>query len=100
MAQVVAHRLHCLGDGAQALALRLQPLHHNDGLLFALTRYQVATDRGPSEGPSAAEEAPLRLLLSLHLAYALADAVTLCLSEGSGNGQEELAQPVRCDVAA
>ena len=101
MADLMAFRLHGLGDGPQRLSLSPQRDHFADRLLLGLMRDELAVVAAPEpERDLAAEISAARLLVGLHLSNALADAVALGLGEGGGDRQEQLGQAIACNVAA
>ena len=101
MADLMAFRLHRLGDGPQRLSLRPQRDHFADGLLLGLMRDQLAVVAAPEpKRDFPAEVSAARLLVGLHLPDALADAIALGLGEGGGDRQEQLGQAVAGNVAA
>jgi hypothetical protein len=75
--------------------------HLADCLLLGLVRHQLAVVAQPvAERYRAAEIPAASLLVGLHLSDALSNAISLGLSEGCGDRQEQLADPVARDVAA
>ena len=91
MADLVAFRLHGVGDRAERLSLGAERDHVADRLLLAgvLDEVAVVAD-APAKGANATKIAAARLLIGLHLPDALADAVALGLRERRGDRQEQL----------
>jgi transcriptional regulator with XRE-family HTH domain len=101
MADPVTFRLHRLGDRPQRLSLTAQSDHFADRLLLGLMRHELAVVAAPEpERNLPAEIATARLLVGLHLPDPLPNAITLGLSKGCGDGQEQLGQAIAGDVAA
>jgi hypothetical protein len=89
MADWVAFRPHAISNSSERLSLCPQCDHLSDSILLGLMRDELAiVTATEAEGDFPSKIATPGLLIRLHLANALADAVALGLGKGGGDRQE------------
>jgi hypothetical protein len=95
MTELVAFRRHGLGDGPERPPLSPQRDDFPNGFLLGVMREKLAGVAATEpERHFPAEVSPAGLLVSLHLADTLTNAVALSLGESGGDGQEQLRKAV------